>query len=232
MRTVTLHRWKAALICTAIACASMFVSGPALANTLRGESRASSPTICSATSTTSTCLAVVAVATSNTKQDQISIFLKKLWGINSESGPPILGFYELQRCSNPGPSPYKITCVLWSSASRHNASQLSHAFESSHLFQIIDVTSVGHSTATSKAEIEIYACLQISVPPKPGPGAFEAISIPNSTLSALSRSGSVALESVARDYSAAAQKQSFVAMRGALAKGVATCHRMGLLTAK
>jgi len=231
MGTVPLHCWKACLICTAIACASIFVTGPALANSLRDESRASSPTICSATANTSTCLAVVAVANSSTKQDQISKFLKKLWGVNAGSGPPILGFYELQRCSNPEPSPYQITCVLWSSASRHNASQLSQAFKSSQLFQIINITSFGHSTATSKAEIEIYACLQISVPPDPGPGAFEAISMPDSTLSALSRSGSVALESVARDYSAAARKQSFVATRSALAKGVAACHRLGLQTA-
>jgi hypothetical protein len=171
------------------------------------------------------------VANSSTKQDQISKFLKKLWGVNAGSGPPILGFYELQRCSNPEPSPYQITCVLWSSASRHNASQLSQAFKSSQLFQIINITSFGHFTATSKAEIEIYACLQISVPPIPGPGSFEAISVPDSTLSALSRSGSVALESVARDYLAAAT-QGFDAMRGALAKGAAACHRLGLQTAK
>jgi hypothetical protein len=232
MGTVPLHGCKACLICTAIACASIFVSGPALANSLRDESRASSPTICSATSNTSTCLAVVAVANSSTKQNQISKFLKKFWRVNAGSGPSILGFYELQRCSNPGPPPYQITCVLWSSASRHNASQLSQTFKSSQLFQIINITSFGHSTATSKAEIEIYACLQISVPPKPGPGAFEAVSLPDSTLSALSRSGSVALESVARDFLAAARKQSFVAMRSALAKEVAACRRLGLQTAK
>ena len=231
MGTVPLHRWKACLICTVIACASTLVSSPALANSLHDESRASSPTICSTTSNTSMCLAVVAVATSSTKQDQISKFLKKLWGVNTASGPPILGFYELQRCSNPGPSPYQITCVLWSSASRHNASQLGRAFKSSQLFQIINITTFGHSTASLKAELEIYACLQLSVPPKPGPGSFEAISMPDSTLSALSRSGSVALESLARDYLAASRK-GFDAMRSALAKGVAVCHRLGRQTAK
>jgi hypothetical protein len=55
--------------------------------------------------------------------------------------------------------------------------------------------------------------------------------MPVSTLSALSRSGSVALEIVARDYSVAARK-GFDAMRSALAKGVAACHRLGLQTAK
>src|ERR1019366_10492220 len=111
------------------------------------------------------------------------------------------------------------------------ASQLSQTFKSSQLFQIINITSFGHSTATSKAEIEIYVCLQISVPPKPGPGSFEAISLPDSTLSALSRSGSVALESVARDYLAASRK-GFDAVRSALAKGVAGWHRLGRQTAK
>jgi phosphoglycerol transferase MdoB-like AlkP superfamily enzyme len=236
MRTVPLYRWQACIICAAIACASIFVSSPALANSLPSElwasSSTTSPTICLATSNTSTCLAVVAVANSNTKQDQISKFLKKLWKVNAVSGPPILGFYELQRCANPGPAPYLITCVLWSSASHHNASQLSQEFKSSQLFQIINTTSFGHSTATSKAEFEFYACLQISVPPLPGPGAFEAISLPDSTLSALSRSGSVALESAARDFSAAAREQSFLAMRSALVKGVTACHRLGLQTAK
>jgi hypothetical protein len=232
MGTVALRRWKARLICAAAACALIFVSSPALANSLRVEARDSSPTICSATSNTSSCLAIVAVANSHTTQDQISRFLVKLWGINMGSGPPILGLYELQRCSSPGPSPYQITCVLWSSASRHNATLLSQAFKSSQLFQISDITSFGHSTAKAIAEIEIYACLQLSVPPKPGPGASEAISIPDSTLSALSKSGSAALESVARDYLVAARKQSFDAMRSALAKGVAACHRLGLRTSK
>lgn len=231
MGTALLHRWKVCLICTSLACASVVVSSPALATSLREESRASSPTICSDPSNNSSCLAVVAVASSSTKQDQISRFLEKLWGVNAGSGPPNLGIYELQRCSNPGPSPYQITCVLWSSASRHNASQLGQAFKSSLLFQIIRITSFGHSTATSKAELEIYACLQLSVPPEPGPGSFEAISMPVSTLSALSRSGSVALENVARDYSVAARK-GFDAMRSALAKGVAACHRLGVQTAK
>lgn len=231
MGTVPHHLWRTYLICTALACTSIFVSGPALANSLRDNSRTSSPTTCSATTHTSTCLAVVAVADSNAKQKQLSNFLKKLWGVNAASGPPILGFYELQRCSNVGPSPYQITCVLWSSASRHRASQLRQVFKSSQLFPIIDVTTFGHTTSMSTAEIERYACLQISVPPKPGPGSFEAVSLPVSTLSALSRSQNVTLENVARDFSAAARKQSFLAMRSALAMGVAACHRLGLTTA-
>ena len=231
MGRIALSRWRTCLICTTVACASVFVASPALANSLRGESRAPSPVICSASSKISSCLAVIALAKSGTTESKISNYLENLWEINSKNGPPILGYYELQRCANPGLSPYQISCILWSSASRHTASLLSNALTSSHLFQIIDVTTFGHSTATSKAELEVYACLQISVPPEPGPGAFEAISIPDSTLSAFSRSGSTALESFARDYSTAALKQGFDAMRSALAKGVASCHRLGLRTA-
>jgi hypothetical protein len=175
---------------------------------------------------------VVAVAKVNTTERQMSNYFQKLWKINSESGPPILGRYELQNCASNGPSPFQITCVLWSSGSSRTASLLSKEFQSSNLFQIIEVTNFELSTSKSAAEIETYACLEIAVPPKPTPGAWEAISIPDSTLSALSRSGNATLETAARDYVAAANEQSLKAMTRALAKGVTACHRLGLRTAK
>jgi hypothetical protein len=55
--------------------------------------------------------------------------------------------------------------------------------------------------------------------------------MPDSTLSALSRSGNVALESADRHYVVAAQDRNFTAIRNALAKGTSACHRLGLRTA-
>jgi hypothetical protein len=232
MGKVALHRWEACLIGAAFACASVVFSSPALANSVSDRSRASTPTICGITSNTSSCLAVVAVANPRATQDEVSTLVQKLWQVNTEKDPSIFGYYELQRCSNSGPSPYQITCVLWSSASRHDASLLRQAVKKSHIFKVISITSLGHSTTKIKADIEIYACLQLSVPPKPGPGAFEAISMPESTLSALSRSRNVVLENVARDYLTGAREQSFDVMRSALAKGVAACRGFGLRTAR
>lgn len=212
--------------------ASMFASCSAFAGARRVESRNSSPTICSATTpSTSSCPTVVAVARSNTRRYQVAKFLEGLWGANRGGANPILGRYALQRCSNSGPSPYQVTCVLWSSASRHNSTLLSDVLTSSRLFQLINITSFERSTLTSQEEMQIYACAQLSVPPNPGPVAWEAIAVPESTLSALSRSGNSSLGSAGRDYVAASRKESFDAQRRALAQGVAACHRLGLRTA-
>lgn len=163
---------------------------------------------------------------------QVSNFLQRLWRINAEGGQSILGRYGLQNCANVGPSPFQITCALWSSASRRTVTSLKDKFEASHLFQNIDVTDFGHAVARSELEIETYACLHIAVPPTPALGAFEAIGLPNSTLSALSRTSNESLETAAREYSAAAQRQNLKAMIHALSEGVAACHQLGLRTAK
>jgi hypothetical protein len=230
VRTFPLRHWKTPAVCVSVVCALIFASSPAHA--LRDSSHVSSPTMCSKnTSHSFSCPTIVTLAKSGTTQDQISKFLEELWATNERSGPPILGHYELQRCSNVEPSPFQITCVLWSSASGHDSSLLVQAFRSSRLFQLIKVTSFKGSASLENSEIRTYACLQISVPPKPATGAWESISMPESTLSALSRSGNVALKSADRRYVAGAQRGNPNEMRSALILGTSACHRLGLRTA-
>jgi hypothetical protein len=82
----------------------------------------------------------------------------------------------------------------------------------------------------SQRQLESSACKLINAPPNPPSGTWEAISVKVSTLSALEKTDSVALQSAVRAYDAAAKAQNTSAMIRALADGVRTCHRLGLKT--
>jgi len=87
------------------------------------------------------------------------------------------------------------------------------------------------STPKNRLQLETAACKLISIPPKPSSGGSEAISVPDSTLSALTKTGNKSLESVVRAYDKAARAQNTDAMIRALTNGVKVCHRLGLRTA-
>ena len=82
----------------------------------------------------------------------------------------------------------------------------------------------------SQRQREKAACKLISVPPKPAPGASEAISVPTSTLTALKRTRDRPLQDVVRAYDAAAISGNTLEMIRALANGAKVCHRLGLHT--
>lgn len=219
------------LTCACVLFLSTFVASPSSAGSIREEPRALTATICSTPSVGPSCPEVVALARTSATERQISMVLDKIWETDSSSGPPILGYYGIQRCSNPGLFPFQLTCVLWSSASRREAKLLGEAITRTGLFQVVDVTTFGWHPANVALQIETDACRLISAPPNPAAGASQAISIPASTLSALRRTGNPSLQGAARDYVAAAREGDTEAMIGALSKGVAECHRLGLRTA-
>jgi hypothetical protein len=231
MKLNPLSRRKVFLTCLAISSGSILLVVPSSANSPGSHLKSSSPEICSAGSGISSCLTVVAVAKPKSTGRKMSGFMENLWKSNSASGPAILGLYELQSCSTNGPSPFQMRCVLWSSAPRSTANFLERRFHSSHLFQLIDVTTFALSATKSTTQLEIDGCLGISVPPRPAPGAWEAISVSDSTLSALTRSGDPALNRAVGEYKAAAQRGTLDPMIRALAAAAAECHRQGLRTA-
>jgi hypothetical protein len=83
----------------------------------------------------------------------------------------------------------------------------------------------------SRLQREATACKLISFTAKTGPGAFTAISVLKSTLTALTKTGNKSFESVVRAYDKAAQTEDENAMINALNDGVKVCHRLGLKTA-
>jgi hypothetical protein len=84
----------------------------------------------------SSCWAVVAVAKSSTTDRQISrFFLTVITPDSSEIASP--GTYGLHYCSNPGAAPYKVSCVLWPSATKSKLVRLKSAFTGSHLFRTV-----------------------------------------------------------------------------------------------
>jgi len=78
----------------------------------------------------------VARSLASTSEAKVTALLTELWKENS-SGDAHLGVYQLQRCENPGPAPYRVTCVLWSSATRSDLRALKKAFADSRLFKTV-----------------------------------------------------------------------------------------------
>jgi|GEM_PF-1778621 len=119
-----------------------------LVGIVRGSSipRASEPLnsssiFCKSTSEISSCPAVTAVAKSTTSERQVSQFLVDLWNDNASGGPPLVGRFGLLRCENPGPSPYRVTCVVSSAETGQQTSLLKGVFNSSRLFQSVRLTT-------------------------------------------------------------------------------------------
>lgn len=92
-------------------------------------------------------------------------------------------------------------------------------------------TAAWAKSASKGSQSEAAACKLINFIPEPGPGAWEAISVRKSTLSALLKTGNRSFESVVRAYDKAANAQNGHAMIRAIDNGVKVCHRLGLKTA-
>jgi hypothetical protein len=115
----------------------LFVGSAALPQTSAfGQSQAAAP---NCLGTSRSCPNVVAVSYASTSETKVTTFLTKLWNANS-SGDAHLGAYQLQRCGNPGPAPYRVTCVLWSSATKKDLHALKKAFTESRLFKTVAAT--------------------------------------------------------------------------------------------
>jgi hypothetical protein len=82
----------------------------------------------------------------------------------------------------------------------------------------------------SQRHLETSACRLISAPADPPSGSWVAISVKDSTLSALERTDNVSLQSVVRAYEVAAKAPNTSAMIRALTDGVSICHSLGLKT--
>jgi hypothetical protein len=82
------------------------------------------------------CPTIVAVAKSTSSERQISKFISELWTVNFDGGPS--GAYQLQRCENPGPAPYRVECVLFSTGSIQDLAALRGEFLSSRLFVSVE----------------------------------------------------------------------------------------------
>jgi hypothetical protein len=99
------------------------------------------------------------------------------------------------------------------------------------LFAASTSVASAQSTSNHRLQLEAAACRLISFTPLPGPGAQEAIALPNSTASALMKTGNRSLESVVRAFEKAALALNNDAAINALNDGVKVCHRLGLPTA-
>ena len=102
-------------------------SGPARAATT--NLRGATARICDVATE---CPTIVAVAKPTSNEHEISRFLVELWTVNFEGGP--YGTYQLQHCGNPGPAPYRVECVLFSTGSAQDLVALRNDFLSSRLF--------------------------------------------------------------------------------------------------
>jgi hypothetical protein len=84
----------------------------------------------------SDCPRIDAIARPTATAHDISSFLDELWVANFHGGPA--GPYQLQRCENPGPAPYRVECVLFSTGTTQDLAALRNVFESSRLFTSVD----------------------------------------------------------------------------------------------
>jgi hypothetical protein len=84
----------------------------------------------------SDCPTIVAVARSTTTEHDISEFLNALWQENFKGGPN--GPYQLQRCESPGPAPFHVECVLFSTGTPQDLAALRDVFVSSRLFTSVN----------------------------------------------------------------------------------------------
>jgi hypothetical protein len=113
----------------------LFVSSLALPqDSLLGQSQAAAATICPGSSMA--CPTVVGLSYASTSEAELTKFLSKIWDANRAAGT-LLRTYQLQRCVNPGPAPYRVSCVLWSSGTKKDLSWLKKTFTSSRLFKTI-----------------------------------------------------------------------------------------------
>jgi hypothetical protein len=71
----------------------------------------------------------------------VSRFLIDLWNDNASGGPPLHGRFGLLRCDNPGPSPFRVTCVISSDVTLQEISSLKGVFTSSRLFRSVRLTT-------------------------------------------------------------------------------------------
>ncbi len=110
-----------------------FVTLPSIA---QDNARITTSTLCGDSS--QMCPSIQGVVKVGTSETVVNHFLVKLWNANS-LGPPILGKYQLQRCSNPSAVPSRVTCVLWSTGTRADLKGLSTYFKSSKIFKTISV---------------------------------------------------------------------------------------------
>jgi hypothetical protein len=78
------------------------------------------------------CPTIGAVARPTVTSHEITVFLIQLWQANFRGGPR--GTYQLQRCENPGPAPYHVECVLFSTGTPQDLAALRNVFEASRLF--------------------------------------------------------------------------------------------------
>lgn len=92
------------------------------------------------------CPTIVAIAKPTASERIISRFLNELWTVNYDGGPS--GTHHLQRCENPGPAPYRVACVLFSTGSVRDLSALRAEFLSSRLF--VSVESSMRTPETSR----------------------------------------------------------------------------------
>ena len=86
----------------------------------------------------SDCPTIEATAKPTVSERDVARFLDELWDVNFEGGP--LGPYQLQRCANPGPAPYHVQCVLFSTGTPGDLAALKSFFDSSRLFTSVAVS--------------------------------------------------------------------------------------------
>ncbi|MGC2174367.1 MAG: hypothetical protein WA614_02770 [Acidimicrobiales bacterium] len=78
------------------------------------------------------CPSIGAVARPTVTAHEIAVFLNQLWQANFRGGPQ--GPYQLQRCESPGPAPFHVECVLFSTGTPQDLAALRGVFEMSRLF--------------------------------------------------------------------------------------------------
>jgi hypothetical protein len=86
----------------------------------------------------SQCPTIIAIAKPTSSEHEIARFLNELWTVNFDGGPS--GSYQMQRCENPGPAPYRVECVLFSTGSAQDLTALRDSFLSSHLFTSVEAS--------------------------------------------------------------------------------------------
>jgi hypothetical protein len=103
---------------------------------------------------------------------------------------------------------------------------------------VLSNCSTSASSQQDNRHFAAAACKLLSPPPPPvnAPNAFVAISVKESLISDLTKTGETSLERVAHDLIAAASTEtrtgSATPMIRALTEGVNACHQLGLRTAE